>query len=106
MKNIDNAATNNISPFKKLTTEQEQLVNDIISFTKHHLTQNYPAIYTVYGDAGTGKSVILSQLFVRIQKEARTQQNSVLYHTNNYFLVNHPEILKVYKEIAGPIKEL
>ncbi len=106
MKNIDNAATNKISPFKKLTTEQEQLVNDIISFTKHHLTQNYPAIYTVYGDAGTGKSVILSQLFVRIQKEARTQQNSVLYHTNNYFLVNHPEILKVYKEIAGPIKEL
>lgn len=106
MKNIDNAATNKISPFKKLTTEQEQLVNDIISFTKHHLTQNHPAIYTVYGDAGTGKSVILSQLFVRIQKEARTQQNSVLYHTNNYFLVNHPEILKVYKEIAGPIKEL
>ncbi len=106
MKNIDNAATNKISPFKKLTTEQEQLVNDIISFTKHHLTQNHPAIYTVYGDAGTGKSVILSQLFVRIQKKARTQQNSVLYHTNNYFLVNHPEILKVYKEIAGPIKEL
>ena len=57
MKNIDNAATNKISPFKKLTTEQEQLVNDIISFTKHHLTQNHPAIYTVYGDAGTGKSV-------------------------------------------------
>ena len=49
MKNIDNAATNKISPFKKLTTEQEQLVNDIISFTKHHLTQNHPAIYTVYG---------------------------------------------------------
>ena len=45
MKNIDNAATNKISPFKKLTTEQEQLVNDIISFTKHHLTQNHPAIY-------------------------------------------------------------
>ena len=63
MKNIDNAATNKISPFKKLTTEQEQLVNDIISFTKHHLTQNHPAIYTVYGDAGTGKSIILSQLF-------------------------------------------
>ena len=47
MKNIDNAATNKISPFKKLTTEQEQLVNDIISFTKHHLTQNHPAIYTL-----------------------------------------------------------
>ena len=75
MKNIDNAATNKISPFKKLTTEQEQLVNDIISFTKHHLTQNHPAIYTVYGDAGTGKSVILSQLFVRIDRKS-TRLNS------------------------------
>ncbi|MBB1078709.1 DUF2075 domain-containing protein [Limosilactobacillus sp. STM2_1] len=106
MKNIDNAAINKISPFKTLTDEQEVLVENILDFTKQHLHTNNPAIYTIYGDAGTGKSVVLSQLFDRLQKAARTQPSSPFYHTNNYFLVNHPEILKVYKEIAGPIKEL
>ncbi|MBD5806208.1 DUF2075 domain-containing protein [Lactobacillus sp. 0.1XD8-4] len=106
MKNMDNAAINKISPFKTLTAEQEVLVEDILSFAKQHLQTNYPAVYTIYGDAGTGKSVVLSQLFDRLQKAARTQPASAFYHTNNYFLVNHPEILKVYKEIAGPIKEL
>ncbi len=103
---MDNAAINKISPFKTLTAEQEVLVEDILSFAKQHLQTNYPAVYTIYGDAGTGKSVVLSQLFDRLQKAARTQPASAFYHTNNYFLVNHPEILKVYKEIAGPIKEL
>ena len=106
MKNMDNAAINKISPFKTLTAEQEVLDEDILSFAKQHLQTNYPAVYTIYGDAGTGKSVVLSQLFDRLQKAARTQPASAFYHTNNYFLVNHPEILKVYKEIAGPIKEL
>lgn len=106
MKKIDNAATNKISPFKQLTTEQEALVDDIITFAKHHLDTDFPAVYTIYGDAGTGKSVVLSQLFDRIQQAARTDATSPFYHTHNYFLVNHPEILKVYREIAGPIKEL
>lgn len=106
MKKIENAATSKISPFKKLTAEQASLVNDIIAFAGKHIEKDYPATYTIYGDAGTGKSVILSQLFARIQKAARTQKDSPFYHTTNYFLVNHPEILKVYKEIAGPIKEL
>ena len=29
------------------------------------------------------------------------EKSSPLYQTNNYFLVNHPEILKVYKKMAG-----
>lgn len=102
----DNQATNKLSPFKRLTTEQRQLVDQIMAFTIHHISNDYPAIFTVYGDAGTGKSVVLSHLFNQIQTAARHDQSSPLYGTTNYFVVNHPEILKVYKEIAGGIKSL
>lgn len=106
MTSQENQATNKLSPFKHLTTEQQHLVNQIMAFTVKHLAGNHPAIYTIYGDAGTGKSVVLSHLFNQIQTAARHDQNSPLYGTSNYFVVNHPEILKVYREIAGGIKSL
>lgn len=102
---MQNNATDKLSPLKKLTAEQEALVNQIINFTNQHLNNNFPATFTIYGDAGTGKSVVLSALFDQIQKLRQTK-NSNFYQTNNYFLVNHPEILKVYKQIAGPLPEL
>lgn len=101
-----NDATQKLSPFKKLTAEQNKLVNTILRFTKKHIKQDYPAIFTVYGDAGTGKSVVLAHLFNEIQVAARTDKTSALYGTTNYFVVNHPEILKVYKEIAGNLPHL
>lgn len=96
-----NAATQKISPDLPLTTEQGHLVNQILGFTTAHLNEPGPAIFTVYGDAGTGKSVVLAHLFNQLQTQARTATDSPLAHTENYFLVNHPEILKVYREIAG-----
>lgn len=53
---MQNNATDKLSPLKKLTTEQQDLVNQIINFTDQHLQNNYPAIFTIYGDAGTGKA--------------------------------------------------
>lgn len=103
---MSNQAIEKLSPFKTLTNEQAQLVDEVILFAKQHLTQNFPAVYTILGDAGTGKSVVLSHLFARLQQAARAQSNSPFYVTHNYFLVNHPEVLKVYKQIAGPIKTL
>lgn len=64
---IINEATEKLSPFKELTTEQEKLVKQILTFTKRHINQGYPAIFTVYGDAGIGKSVVLAHLFNEIQ---------------------------------------
>ncbi|MDC2840929.1 DUF2075 domain-containing protein [Limosilactobacillus mucosae] len=103
---MSNQAIEKLSPFKELTDEQAELVDDVIDFARKHLEQDHPAVYTILGDAGTGKSVVLSQLFARIQKAARIQADSPFYGTHNYFLVNHPEVLKVYKQIAGPIKTL
>lgn len=105
-RTLTNEATAKLSPFKNLTDEQEELVHSILRFTEEHLTSNFPAIYTIYGDAGTGKSVVLSTLFERLQHASRLDSSSPFYKTTNFFLVNHPEILKVYREIAGPIKGL
>lgn len=106
LNQLTNKATEKLSPFKTLTTEQEKLVNSITEFAAKHLKNDFPAIYTIYGDAGTGKSVVLSNLFERFQLVARQDPTSPFFKTKNYFLVNHPEILKVYREIAGPIKGL
>ncbi|SMS14564.1 DUF2075 domain-containing protein [Levilactobacillus zymae] len=96
-----NAATTKISPDLPLTASQTRLVQRLIDFTTTHLTTPQPAIFTLYGDAGTGKSVVLAHLFTQLQTLARTDPHSLLADTTNYFLVNHPELLKVYREIAG-----
>ncbi|MDO4903040.1 MAG: DUF2075 domain-containing protein [Limosilactobacillus sp.] len=106
MADFENAAIEKLSPLKDLTDEQERLVDDILGFCADHIQDDYPATYTIFGDAGTGKSVVLSQLFDRLQKSSRGDQTSPFYGTENYFIVNHPEILKVYREIAGTRKEL
>lgn len=72
-----------------------------MAFTTQHLNTPQAAVFSVYGDAGTGKSVVLAHLFARLQRAARTRPQNPLYGTTNYFLVNHPEILKVYRNIAG-----
>lgn len=101
-----NAATNKISPFVPLTNEQTELVEQIENFIAHHFTDQTPAVFSIYGDAGTGKSVVLSHLFENIQTAARTDKTSPIYGSTNYFLVNHPEVLKVYRNIAGEQKNL
>jgi len=90
-----------ISPLLPLTTEQAELVERVFTFATTHVTGEGPAMFTIYGDAGTGKSVVLAHLFAAIQAAARTDATSPLADTENFFLVNHPEILKVYREIAG-----
>lgn len=96
-----NAAVDKLSPDLPLTDEQAQLVHHILDFCRMHLRKDNPAVFTIYGDAGTGKSVVLSHLFSALQLAVRTDSNSPFYQTSNYFTVNHPEILKVYRELAG-----
>lgn len=98
---MSNAAVDKISPLLPLTTEQSELVERLLAFATTHIQTDGPAVFTIYGDAGTGKSVVLAHLFNQLQTLARTHPTNPLTGTENYFLVNHPEILKVYREIAG-----
>ncbi|CAI2651335.1 hypothetical protein AKUG0402_12420 [Apilactobacillus kunkeei] len=63
-----NAADNKLAPTKQLTDEQSRLVEQIKHFAIDHLNDDNHAVFTIYGDAGTGKSVILSKLFYDIQQ--------------------------------------
>lgn len=96
-----NQAIAKLSPNLPLTSEQSALVNRIIQFITDHLADGSPAVFSIIGDAGTGKSVVLTHLFTKLQQLARHNQSSPLFQTCNYFTVNHPEILKVYRELAG-----
>ena len=62
-------------------------------------------MFLVKGEAGVGKSVVLSSVFNRIQ-ELTKEKSSILYKKENYLLVNHTEMLKTYKNIAGNVKAL
>ena len=89
-----------VFPNKDLTKQQQGIFNQMLSFTKEGLKSPQKSIFQLNGDAGTGKSVILTQLFLNIETLAK--QNK----TDNYFLVNHPELLKVYQENAGEFDQL
>lgn len=102
---MQNQASKKLSPFKTPTQEQEHLINDAKAFVTAHIHDEKPAVYVITGDAGTGKSVVLSQLFYQLQQAAHDETN-ILGHTHNFFMVNHPELLKVYRQIAGDLPGL
>lgn len=92
-------------PNKNLTRQQETVFNKILTFCQTNWTNNSKGIFQLNGDAGTGKSVILTKLFLTLEQAAKNN-HSLLQGTSNYFLVNHPELLKVYQDNAGEFDDL
>lgn len=91
---MDSLKSHTLNAFSKnvhLTKHQNDVLHQIIDFTKQHLQSDGHAVFVLMGDAGTGKSLILNQLFTTLSQKV----------TDAYFLVNHPELLKVYRELAG-----
>lgn len=99
MNRSANRALNKLAAVK-LTTEQQDLENQIFKFCKDLLAGQERGVFVVSGDAGTGKSVVLTSIFNTIQKMSK-DKGSIFYKTKNYLLVNHPEMLKLYKNIAA-----
>ncbi|PEL14313.1 DUF2075 domain-containing protein [Bacillus sp. AFS017336] len=102
---IENKDLFKLSPFKELSIAQLELQQKIIEVCKNHILDNEPFVFLIKGEAGVGKSVVLSSVFNKIQELSR-EKSSVLENTNNYLLVNHSEMLKTYKKIAGKVKAL
>jgi len=100
---IENKDIFKLSPFKELSTEQIELKEKIIEVCEKHIKDEEPFVFLVKGEAGTGKSVVLSAVFNRIQELAK-EKSSVLHNSNNFLLVNHSEMLKTYQKIAGKVK--
>ena len=95
----ENNSIYKLDPYKKLTEEQEKLKESIFRFCYSHQNDEH-AIFLIQGNAGTGKSLLLSSIFNNLQDISKNYPENPLYKTNNYLLVNHPEMLKLYKEIA------
>ncbi|WP_252100534.1 DUF2075 domain-containing protein [Exiguobacterium sp. SH31] len=107
---IENKDIFKLSPFKELSLEQMDLKERVLEFCETRIDKAKPEdmygdLYVIEGEAGVGKSVVLSSIFNTIQ--ARTNEaGSKLHQTENYLVVNHEEMLKTYKGIAKQVKHL
>ncbi|KRK40145.1 DUF2075 domain-containing protein [Loigolactobacillus bifermentans] len=100
MVRAHNQATAKLAPDQALSTAQTALVQHILTFCQQHWRQPQTAVFVIHGAAGTGKSVVLSHLLAVLQ-QARQQPDSPFYQGDNHLLINHPEMVKTYKQIAG-----
>nr|WP_244307528.1 DUF2075 domain-containing protein [Leuconostoc litchii] len=90
-----------LSDQEDLSIEQKKLIQSVLDFSKQQIIQEEKKLFIIKGGAGSGKSVVLFEIFKQIQREAFENKNSPLYQTNNYLLVNHAEIWKIYRDLAG-----
>lgn len=99
-KEIENSAVFKASPFHSLNKEQRESKSEIFEKIKAALrkqsdiaTESGTTIFIV-GQAGTGKTVLLSNLFYDLTSSDLVRKNSV------YLLVNHEQQKTVYETIA------
>jgi DUF2075 family protein len=78
-----------LSEQAQLTPTQQALTKCIATFIKAHQADDQAAVFVLHGDAGSGKSVVLNAVFTAVREPGM------------HLLVNHNEMLKVYKEVAG-----
>lgn len=97
-RSIISSAIYKASPLHKLTEEQERIKNKIIVRVKKAVKQEKAGkIIFVSGEAGTGKTVLNSNLFYELCMMNREENAEKL---NCYLLVNHDQQLTVYQRIA------
>lgn len=99
---IQDSAIFKSSPFQKLTLEQFKAKDQIISKIEEALNRDKSGqLILVTGEAGTGKTVLLSNLFYELfNLSATNSENVILRGKTETMLVNHDEQVKVYEQIA------
>lgn len=100
----DNRAALKLSPDHELTGEQERLVGRIVAFCQQHVGGR-GGVLVLEGAAGTGKSIVLNAAFARL-RQAAGRRGDVLSGRSMMFLVNHPEMIKLYRRIAEGVAVL
>lgn len=98
---IQDSALFKASPFHALTTEQEHARELILRRIEAVLRSNKGhQLILVEGEAGSGKTVLLSTLFYQLWQLGQDKNYSDFSVSQNYLLVNHDEQVKVYDNIA------
>lgn len=101
-KVIKDSALFKASPFHKLTEEQLSAKDTILLKIEEALNRNLEGqLILVEGEAGAGKTVLMSSLFYELQQLSKdTSDNVILRNTSQCLLVNHDQQLLVYTQIA------
>ena len=95
-----NQALQKLSPERALSAEQQALCRTVVRFCQEHVVHGN-VVFVIEGDAGTGKSIVINKIFNEIQKISREgTESDPLSGTKNYLLVNHPEMMKLYRNIS------
>lgn len=94
-----------LSPYKELSEDQLELKDTILEICERHLETGKKFVFIIEGDAGTGKSVVLSSTFNTLQELAQ-EKGTPFHKTNNYLLVNHTEMMKTYEKISESLPSL
>ena len=99
---IRDSALFKASPFHKLTEEQFEAKDKIIMKIEEALNRNKTGqLILVAGEAGSGKTVLMSSLFYDLfQLSQEDSENVILKNNSQYLLVNHDQQLIVYEQIA------
>lgn len=98
---IKDSAIFKASPYHKLTQEQLAAKGLIIGKVESALSQNQVGqLILVNGQAGTGKTVLMSSLFCDLLELSNSEDNILLSNRSIYLLVNHEQQLKVYQQIV------
>lgn len=96
---VKDSALFKASPFHKLTKEQLDAKDKINLKLLEAMTRDIESqLIFVDGEAGTGKTVLMSSLFYDLFKES-DEDNPIYRGKKNYLLVNHNEQLNVYHQI-------
>lgn len=96
---IRDSAIFKASPFHKLTSEQNAAKDEITTKIQVALhNQQEGQLVLVEGEAGSGKTVLMSSLFFDLKRDFEKEINGSSLDV--HLLVNHDEQLKVYREIA------
>ena len=105
LESLNNKDIFKLSPYKELSESQLLLKEKILDFCLKHYHSDKKAVFFIKGDAGTGKSVVLSSTFNALQ-DYSVDDHSKFHKTENYLLVNHNEMLKTYSSIAESLPNL
>ncbi|MEJ6019425.1 DNA/RNA helicase domain-containing protein [Corynebacterium sp. H113] len=99
---IKDSALFKASPFHKLTQEQIDAKREIYEAIQFSLEREGTGhLILVKGEAGAGKTVLLSSLFYELFQDQQAQGDPFAFQDlDAYLLVNHDEQLTVYEAIA------